>query len=225
MGAEPRKTTLSEHGSFSKSGISTREVWCDGWKLVHNDAHSPVWSICFSAISHSKSLWTCSFLVAWAECTRPWSYILCALRGLEVRWPFPSLVWDDHPPLHQRIFPQLRHPHKTTSLLLQALSLSLPRSWSNACLILLCGTWSSGIRFLLLELRSRSIACRFFYAQLFFWYAISSLGIAISIDCLPLLLCAIVLLVCDFFYRNCDLDRSIAASSMRTCFSGIRFLL
>jgi transposase len=26
MGAEPRKTTLSEHGSFSKSGISTREV-------------------------------------------------------------------------------------------------------------------------------------------------------------------------------------------------------
>jgi hypothetical protein len=45
MGAEPRKTTLSEHGSFSNSGIRTMEVWCDGWKLVHNDAHSPVWSI------------------------------------------------------------------------------------------------------------------------------------------------------------------------------------
>jgi hypothetical protein len=110
MRAESRQTALAEHSSFSNNRTA-RKILRHGWKLVDNDTHPPVGSIRFSSFSHSKGLWTCSFLKPRTECAGPLFDILffAARCSLEVRWSFASLVGDDHPSLHQWISPQLSH--------------------------------------------------------------------------------------------------------------------
>lgn len=110
MRAESRQTALAEHSSFSNNRTA-RKILRHGWKLVDNDTHPPVGSIRFSSFSHSKGLWTCSFLKPRTECAGPlFDFLFFAARcSLEVRWSFASLVGDDHPSLHQWISPQLSH--------------------------------------------------------------------------------------------------------------------